>query len=69
MLKEKYGFSDDDTAFLDGFAITPLFEKTVYEITASDINNHVSVQSIHRAARLIQGYEKMFWDTLSASIA
>ncbi len=68
VLKENFGFTSDDTAFLDAFTPTPLFEKTACEIAASDINNHVSAQSIHRAARLFQGYEKMFWDTISASL-
>ncbi|MGD8372490.1 MAG: hypothetical protein PVF76_16785 [Syntrophobacterales bacterium] len=64
-LRETYGFSSEETAFLDGFADLPPFEEEAIEIIQHGLDNGVEPKAIHRGARLFQGYEKMFWDTMA----
>lgn len=63
-LKTHYGFSDDDAAFTDGFASIPSLEQAAAEIIQDDLDRGVQPRQIIRAARLIQGYERMFWDAM-----
>ena len=64
-LREAYGFTSEETAFLDGFADLPPFEEVALEIIQHGLDNGVEPKAIHRGARLFQGYEKMFWDTMA----
>jgi len=64
-LRETYGFSSEETAFLDGFADLPPFEEEAIEIIQHGLDNGLEPKAIHRGARLFQGYEKMFWDTMA----
>ena len=64
-LHEAYGFTRDETAFLDGFADLPPFEEVALKIIQHGLDNGVEQKAIHRGARLFQGYEKMFWDTMA----
>ncbi len=64
-LQENYGFTKEDTVFLDGFANLPSFEEVAVEIIQDGLDQGVKPEQIHRAARLFQAYEKMFWDTMA----
>ncbi len=64
-LQEQYGFGSEDTVFLDAFATMPPFEETALEIIQEGLDQGVAPQRMRRAARLFQGYEKMFWDTMA----
>lgn len=63
-LRAKYGFSAQDTAFLDSFANLPSFEEPVLAIIQNGLDHGVDPAEIRRAARLYQAYEKMFWDAM-----
>ncbi|MGH7572326.1 MAG: transcriptional regulator [Gemmatimonadota bacterium] len=63
-LRAHYRFAAEDTAFLDGFAEMPSFEKPALAIIQDGLDSGVEATDVHRAARLFQGYEKMFWDAL-----
>jgi hypothetical protein len=66
-LRECYGFGTEDTGFLDGFAALPSFEDVALAIIEDDLGRGVAPLAIVRAARLIQAYEKMFWDAMAAA--
>lgn len=65
-LREQYGLTSEDTAFLDAFASLPTFEDTVLRIIQGGLDQGVAPAAILRGARLFQAYEKMFWDTMAA---
>ena len=67
-LQDEYGFSEEDTVFLDSFANMPSFEDVAIEIIQDGLNQGVTPEEIHRSARLFQAYEKIFWDA-KATIA
>lgn len=64
-LRDEYGFSEQDTVFLDSFANMPSFEDVAIEIIQDGLNQGVTPEEIHRSARLFQAYEKMFWDAMA----
>ena len=64
-LREAYGFTSEETAFLDGFADLPPFDEVALEIIQHGLDNGVEPKAILRGARLFQGYEKMFWDAMA----
>lgn len=66
-LRESYGFAATETAFLDAFANLPSFEEPALEIIQEGLDAGVEPPRIERAARLFQGYEKMFWDAMAAA--
>lgn len=64
-LKERYGLTPDAVAFLDQFAApAPEFEADSLRVIQDGLNRGLDPQSMRRAARLIQAYELMYWDTL-----
>ena len=63
-LQEHYGFASRETAFLDGFAGMPPFDEPALPIIQEGLDEGVRAADVHRAARLFQAYEKMFWDAL-----
>jgi hypothetical protein len=63
-LRKHYGFAAGETAFLDGFAEMPSFEEPAVSIIQDGLDAGVRPADVHRAARLFQAYEKMFWDAL-----
>lgn len=68
ILKERYGFTPDETAFFDLFATPPpTFEADALAVIQSGLDRGVDPRLVSRAARLLQAYELMFWDTLYAS--
>jgi thiaminase len=63
-LRLRHGFPPEATAFLDAFATLPSMEESALALIQEGLDQGVSPREIHRAARLFQAYEKMFWDTL-----
>jgi hypothetical protein len=52
-------------AFFDLFASPPVtFEATALNIIQQGLDRATEPQLIQRAARLLQAYELMYWDTL-----
>jgi hypothetical protein len=59
--------TDADTVYLDTFADLPHhppFEAEALRIVQDGIDEGVPEHKIRRAPRLLQGYEKLFWDTI-----
>ena len=64
-LRSRYGFTAADTAFFDYFAfLPPSFETDALNVIQDGLNSCASVQDVRRSARLLQAYEKDFWDTV-----
>jgi pyrroloquinoline quinone (PQQ) biosynthesis protein C len=64
-LQDRYGLSREAVAFFDLFASSPpSFEVQGLAVVAEGLAQGVSAGAIHRSARLLQGYELLFWDTL-----
>ena len=64
-LRRNYGFTGDDTVFLDSFASLPSFEGEALEIVQDGLDHGVAVEDIYQASRMFQAYEEMFWDTMA----
>jgi len=65
-LRSRYGFSAQDTAFFDFFSgLPPEFEPQGLAIIASGLQGCAEERQIKRAARLLQAYEKDFWDAVA----
>jgi pyrroloquinoline quinone (PQQ) biosynthesis protein C len=63
-LRDRYGFSEADTAFFDLFANLPPLEHDALAVIQGGLDRGVSPTLIHRAARMLQGYELMYWDAM-----
>ena len=64
-LKGKYGLSSEAVAFFDLFAApAPEFEADSLRVIQDGLDRGVDLRGVARAARLIQAYELMYWDTL-----
>lgn len=67
ILKERYGLTEPDVVFFDGFAApAPEFERSAREVIQRGLDAGVDPRRIRRAARLLQAYELLYWDTLLA---
>jgi thiaminase len=65
-LREVYGFTAQETAFFDFFSgLPPTFEPQVLAIIEAGLTGCDDERSIRRAARLLQAYEKDFWDAVA----
>jgi pyrroloquinoline quinone (PQQ) biosynthesis protein C len=65
VFKARYGFTAADAAFLDQFAASPPeFEADSLRVIQDGLDRGIDPQNMRRAARLIQAYELMYWDTL-----
>ncbi len=66
-LRDRYGLTEKATAFFDLFA-GPLveFEGQAMAVIAGGLARGSDRRHVKRAARLLQGYEKLYWDTLHA---
>lgn len=64
-LKKNYGFKADEVAFFDLFS-TPAadFEQKAVTVIDKGLSRGVAPVAIKTAARLLQDYELLFWDTL-----
>ncbi|MCS6800862.1 MAG: transcriptional regulator [Chloroflexota bacterium] len=64
-LRAHYGLSEEETGFFDFFATpNPGFEPAALAIIQAKLDAGWPVFLIRRAARLLQGYELMFWDAM-----
>ncbi len=64
-LRNAYGISPKALAFFDLFARpAPAFEAKGLEVLAEELGNRGSSALVFRAARLLQAYELLFWDSL-----
>jgi pyrroloquinoline quinone (PQQ) biosynthesis protein C len=65
-LRNLYGFSAHDTAYFDFFgSLPPSFETDALNVIQDGLNSCASIPDIKRSARLLQAYEKDFWDTVA----
>jgi pyrroloquinoline quinone (PQQ) biosynthesis protein C len=71
ILKERFGLGEKEVVFFDLFASPPVtFEASALSVIQQGLDRGVEPRLIQRAARLLQAYELMYWDTLySASSA
>ncbi len=64
-LRTQYRLSAKDTAFFDLFASPPPeFEAGALAVVDAGLARGAEPRLIKRAARLLQGFEKLYWDTL-----
>lgn len=65
-LRSRYGFTAEETAFFDFFAeLPPDFDEDATAVIVHGLKEGADVGSIKRSVRLLQAYEKMFWDAMS----
>ncbi|MBI4637857.1 MAG: transcriptional regulator [Candidatus Rokubacteria bacterium] len=66
-LRREYGLGEVATAFFDLFASPPAeFEAQALAVVEAGLVRGADPRLVRRAARLLQGYEKLYWDTLHA---
>jgi hypothetical protein len=66
-LRDRFGLTEEATAFFDLFAApTAEFEGQAMAVIARSLASGADPRLVKRAARLLQGYEKLYWDTLHA---
>lgn len=64
-LTGRYGLTPDQVRFFDLFAAPDAgFEERALAVIAAGLERGVSERQVRRAARLLQGYELLYWDTL-----
>lgn len=65
ILQQQYGLAPADVKFFDNFAaVAPEFETAALAVIQNGLDHGSEPRLIRRAARLLQGYELMFWDSL-----
>jgi thiaminase len=65
ILKERFGLAETDVVFFDLFASPPaMFEANALSVIQQGLDRGTEPRLIQRAARLLQAYELMYWDTL-----
>lgn len=68
ILKECFDLGEQEVAFFDLFASPPAtFEANAVRIIQEGLDHGTEPRLIRRAARLLQAYELMYWDTLYAA--
>jgi thiaminase len=68
-LRARYRMGKAETAFFDLFASPPAeFERGALTVVEAGLARGAEPRLIKRAARLLQGYEKLYWDTLFAEL-
>lgn len=70
-LKERFHMREEEVSFFNLFAATsPTFEANSLAVVQHGLDRGEDPGSVHRAVRLLQAYELMYWDTLySASVS
>ena len=64
-LQANYGLVKEDVAFFDLFASAPPgFEERGLAVVEEGLEKGMEPWRVNRAARMLQGYELMFWDTM-----
>jgi thiaminase len=65
-LQGNYGLTQHDVAFFDLFTSPiPNFECNTLVMIQAGLDHGVNPRLVKRAARLLQAYEKLFWDTVA----
>src|SRR3989475_1555252 len=65
ILKERFGLGEKEVGFFDLFASPPAtFEASALSVIQQGLDRGTEPRGIRRAARLLQAYERMYWDTL-----
>jgi hypothetical protein len=65
-LQRNYGLTQHNVAFFDLFASPMLnFECNTLLMIQTGLDHGTNPRLIKRAARLLQAYEKLFWDTVA----
>lgn len=65
ILKERFGLGEKEVAFFDLFASPPAtFEANALSVVQQGLDCGIEPRLVQRAARLLQAYELMYWDTL-----
>jgi thiaminase len=65
ILKERFGLGEKEIGFFDLFASpTATFEASALSVIQQGLDGGIEPRLIRRAARLLQAYELMYWDTL-----
>ena len=64
-LRENYAWPQQATAFVDAFAAIPAFDDEALPVIQAGLDRGESPERIARVARLIQSYEKMFWNAMA----
>jgi thiaminase len=69
-LKARYRMTDGDIGFFILFSdLPPGFEERAQRVIQEGLNRGVETTRIKRAARMLQGYELLYWDTLYRALA
>lgn len=66
-LRDKYGIAQSTLSFFELFANMPSFEEDALRIIQNGLDRGVSARLIHRAVRMLQNYELMFWDAMASA--
>ncbi len=66
-LHARYGFAPSSLTFFDLFANMPSIEADTLDIIQNAFDRGVAAPLVHRAARMLQSYELMFWDAMADS--
>ena len=66
-LREKDGLALAAVAFFGLFADMPSFEQEAIAIIQNGLERGIPARLIHRAARMLQAYELMFWDAMAGA--
>ena len=64
-LAKHYGFAASDLAFFDLFANLPPLDDEARAVIQGGLDRGIPARLIHRAARMLQGYELMYWDAMA----
>jgi hypothetical protein len=65
ILTDRFGLGEKEVAFFDLFANPPAtFEANALNVIQHGLDRGIEPRLIQRAARLLQAYELMYWDTL-----
>lgn len=68
-LRDKYGIAQSALTFFELFANMPSFDQEALSIIQNGLDRGVPARLIHRAARMLQSYELMFWDAMASAAA
>ena len=63
-LRQRYGLQEAAVQFFTQFAAAPDVSPPALMVIEAGLQQGVEARRIARAARMLQGYELMFWDTL-----
>jgi hypothetical protein len=65
ILKERFRLGEKEVAFFDLFASPPAtFEASALSVIQQGLDRGTEPRLVQRAARLLQAYELMYWETL-----